>query len=235
MTIRAWPPWRRWCWMPRGVRACWPPAWPTARAEYGVSSTRLERAQATGERGRCSAPCGYAAFYRKSALDGRRRTIQSRRPAADVELGAELQARRLSGNLRAAAHVYARARCCRAKARFARASAPSGCFGAMPGLIGWTKSLALHPLVVAVDTIWTLPNPAIVLRLAGRLWACCQVDEYVRHYHGLHHDAEPADVFPIEPAASRLRIDGSHAGTGEPRFEASPQCLVRSGATGGRS
>ncbi len=190
---------------------------------YGAGGVRrqskpgLQRAEAAGAR-QVFGACGFASFFRKSALAAVGGCTSQVGPTmADVELACSLRRAGYRAICEPASHVYSPRTPLPREAAFGQGFCAERIFWRNAGSMGWKKSLALHPWVVAVDTLAHLMNPAVVLRLAGRLWACCQIGEYVRHYHELTHNMEPADVVPIEPAAGRLRVDGSHAGTREPR------------------
>ena len=191
--------------------------------EYGAAGVRrqrggkLNRVRAAGSKVVFGA-CGFAGFFRSSALAAvGGLPDQTGSTLADVELAYALNRIGYQAVCEPAAEVYS-------------SRTPFPCEGAIrqgfyrerqfwrnAGSVGWMKSLVMHPFVVAIDTLASLPSPAAVLRLCGRLWACCQVGHYVRHYQELRHGMEPADVVPIEPAAGRVRMDDSHAAAGPQR------------------
>jgi hypothetical protein len=188
-----------------------------AGVEYGAGGARrqptgrLDRLQAAGAKTVFGA-CVFAGFFRKSALDGvGGLTAVTGTTLADVELACQLGRMGYHAVCEPAAEVFSSRAPLARESAFRQGFYCERQFWRNAGSVGWAKSLVMHPITIAADTLVNLTGPAAVLRLCGRLWACCQVGHYVRHYHELRHSMEPADVVPIEPAVGRVRTDGNHA------------------------
>jgi len=70
-----------------------------------------------------------------------------------------------------------------------------------PGF-GWLTSLPLHALTVAAEFLRTLPSPAALGQLAGRMLGTCYFASGRRHYQGLRRLREVARA-SIAPAGGR--------------------------------
>ncbi len=188
---------------------------------------RLDRASAAGAKAVFGA-CGFAGFFRKSALDAVGGwSNQTGATLADVELAWSLQRSGYRAICEPAAQVYASRVPIPREGALRQGFYAERLFWRNAGSVGWIKSLAMHPFTVAADTLASLTSPAVVLRLVGRLWACCQTGYYVRHYQELRHGMDPADVVPIEPPAGRLRVDGGHGAAGPQRSKRAASRLER--------
>jgi GT2 family glycosyltransferase len=170
----------------------------------------LEKAKAAGPRPVFGA-CGFAGFFRKSVLESIGGwNHQAGTGLADVELAWSLRRLGYLAVCEPESQVLSSAAAVARESAFRQGFYAERTFWRNAGSVGWVKSLAMHPLVVAADSLAHLVKPSVVLRLAGRLWACCQIGDYVRHYHRLNQ-VEPADVLQLDAIADRSRIDAGHA------------------------
>jgi hypothetical protein len=177
---------------------------------------RLQRAQAAGATPVLGA-CGFAAFLRRSALDAIGGwTSESGAVLADVELAWSLSRAGYRAICEPQSQVLASRTPVPRGSSFAQGLYAERLFWRGAGSGGWLASLAMHPFVAALDTLANLPNPGVLLRLLGRMWACCQVGHYVRHYHQLRREAEAADIVRLAPAAGRVRPGDGRTVAGQP-------------------
>ncbi len=184
------------------------------------TTCRLERAVAAGAHEVFGA-CGYAGFFRSSALaavGGWTSAVGAN--LADVELAWSLERSGYRTICEPAAQVFAARRPLPRESALVQGLCVERMFWRNAASVGWAKALVAHPLAVLADTLAHLTGPAIVLRLVGRLWACCQFGHYARHYQELSQGLDPADVVPLEPASSRRR-------GGESQGAAAPQASKR--------
>lgn len=77
-------------------------------------------------------------------------------------------------------------------------------------LVGWFKSLAAHPLSVAVDALRLFPRPGMFAALAGRLAGAATFPSARQHHRRLDDLCSSAPL-PANPTAGRqMRIDRPH-------------------------
>ncbi len=169
-------------------------------------------------------PCGFAAFYRKAALDmvgGMSPELGLAQADADVALA--LARAGLACAVEPQSRILATAQVEASETSFRQALHEERLFWRNLPETGRCGAMAAHAAVVAVESIRNFLRPAMFLRMAGRSLACCQVGSYVRRRAALRQLGEHAAAAPqrLKPT----RIDRSHKGPS----------LSRSAQTGARA
>ena len=153
--------------------------------------------------------CGFAAFYRKAALDfiGGPSTQLGRR-TADVDLALMFKRAGFTVALAPRSRILATPAAEPSEGAFREALHAERLFWRnLPG-VGRIKALAAHAAVVAIELAGSLPRPRVVAQFAGRALACAQFGGYIRHRWALEQLGQRA-VRP-KSSAEHVRIDDSH-------------------------
>jgi hypothetical protein len=153
-------------------------------------------------------PCGFAAFYRKAALDfiGGPSSQLGRR-SADVDLALMFKRAGFSAALATRSRILAPAQVEIGEGPFRDALCDERLFWRNLPQRGQLKSLAAHAGNVALELLVSLPRPRAATQLAARTLACLQFGGYVRHRWALAQLAQRA-IKPKLP--EQVRIDDSH-------------------------
>ncbi len=160
--------------------------------------------------GRILGACGFAAFYRKSALDfvgGLSRQLGMRQ--ADVDLALVLARAGFGVAIEPRSRIYASADVEARQGAAQQALHDERLFWRNLPNAGQVKSLAAHAGLVAIELLRSFGRPGMLAQLAGRTWACGQIGSYVRHRHALQQLGRRA--LPAKLGFEHLRIDRSHA------------------------
>jgi hypothetical protein len=154
--------------------------------------------------------CGFAAFYRKSALDlAGGLSPRLGHQQADVDLALALKEAGFSVVLEPRSRIYAVAQVEPAQSPFSKSLYDERLFWRNLSSPGRAGSILSHAGLVTAELILGFPRPRMLLQLAGRVMACCQPI-------GLARDR--AASAPRAPRSTRrksspeqMRIDRSHA------------------------
>jgi Glycosyltransferase like family 2 len=154
-------------------------------------------------------PCGFAAFYRKAALDfagGFSTQLGPRQ--ADADLALMLRQAGFSVAIEPGSSMRARAEADPDVGGFRQALCDERLF--RRNLIGPGRAGAIlaHWGQVGLELAGSIGQPRMLAQLAGRLLGCCEPGGYARHHRALAQMAARS----VQPAAAgeRVRIDGSH-------------------------
>ncbi len=162
--------------------------------------------------------CGFAAFYRKTALDATAGLCpQLGRQQADLDLALALRAAGFAVALEPRSRIYAATDVDRPQTALRNSLYDERLFWRNLPSTGRIGSLAAHAGIVATEMLRSFPHPRMLAQLAGRILACCQFGSYVRDRHPL-----PPSNRRSATAREQVRIDRSHAG----RALAEPQSRV---------
>jgi hypothetical protein len=153
--------------------------------------------------------CGFAAFYRKAALDfvgGPSCQLGPRQ--ADVDLALVFEQAGFGFALEPRSRVFAAPEADAADAPFARALHEERLFWRNLPPRGWAKALATHAGLVALEMLSSFARPRMLTQLAARAWGCAELYGYARHRRALQQLGQKAG----HPKASRehLRVDAPH-------------------------
>ncbi len=152
--------------------------------------------------------CGFAAFYRKAALDfvgGLSTQLGGRQ--ADVDLALVLRRAGFEVALESESRVYARPSVDAAEGPFRQALHDERLF--WRNISGSPLSaMTAHAGVVAFEVLRSLGRPRMFTQLAARLMACCQLPGYIRHQQAL--DQLGRRALRSRPAHEHVRIDRGH-------------------------
>ena len=176
---------------------------------YLVAQGRTELAP--GDAGAMVGACGFAAFYRKAALDatgGLSARLGHRQ--ADLDLALALRAAGFAVALEPRSRVYAAAEIERPESALRNSLHDERLFWRNVSRQGLVGSLAAHALLVATECVGSFPRPRMFAQLAGRALACCQYGNYARDRRPLTPLNRPSAR--LQPAHDRVRIDRSHNG-----------------------
>ncbi len=176
-----------------------------ARVLVGRGLTRLAPETESAARG----ACGFAAFYRKAALDfvgGPSCQLGPRQ--ADVDLALVFERAGFGFALEPRSRVFAAPETDAVEAPFARALHEERLFWRNLPRQGRAKSLAAHAGLVALELLTSFARPRMLTQLAARTWGCSQVLGYARHRRALEQLGQRAP----RPKAARehLRVDAPH-------------------------
>jgi GT2 family glycosyltransferase len=153
--------------------------------------------------------CGFAAFYRKAALELVGGFCPQLGPAqADVDLALSLRSAGLSVAVEPQSRVVATGDVDGCESPFARALHEERLFWRNPTVDGRGRNLMGHAGLVALELAAAVFRPRMVTQLAGRVLACCQLGSYARRKAELAQLAQGNPV--LRPASDRMRIDRSH-------------------------
>jgi GT2 family glycosyltransferase len=156
-------------------------------------------------------PCGFAAFYRKAALDlagGLNSHLGNQQ--ADVDLALALRTAGFAMALEPRSRIYATADVDRSQRALSTSFHDERLFwGNLPSQ-GRTGSLAAHAGVVAAELLRSFPRPRMLAQLAGRVLACCQLGSSAHRRNTLDPLSQPS-AGP-KPALHRVRVDRPHHG-----------------------
>lgn len=153
--------------------------------------------------------CGFAAFYRKAALELVGGFCPQLGPAqADVDLALSLRSAGLSVAMEPQSRVVAAGDVDGRESPFARALHDERLFWRNPAVDGRGRNLVGHAGLVALELAAAMFRPRMVTQLAGRVLACCQLGSYARRKAELAQLAQGNPV--VRPASDRMRIDRSH-------------------------
>jgi hypothetical protein len=155
--------------------------------------------------------CGQAAFFRRSALEAVGGWTADVGPElADIELAWALRRAGYRTLLEPAACVYAKALPTAPLGAFRQGLYAERLFWRNAAEVGWLKALAAHAWLVGCDTLAHLPQPSVLLRLAGRACAAADFRQYARHAQYRAETLPDTDA-DRTPPAEHLRIDGDHS------------------------
>ncbi len=155
-------------------------------------------------------PCGFAAFYRKAAIDfvgGLSSQLGPRQ--ADVDLALVMKRAGFTTALAPRSLLFATAAADAGEGSFREALSSERLFWRnLSSEAGAGRALAAHAGVVALELLGSLPRPRLAWQLAARALGCLQLGGYVRHHYALRELARRA----LRPklAAEHARIDGAH-------------------------
>jgi GT2 family glycosyltransferase len=153
--------------------------------------------------------CGFAAFYRKAALELVGGFCSQLGPAqADVDLALSLRAAGLTVALEPQSRVLADGDVDGLESPFTRALHEERLFWRNPLVDGRGRTLLGHAGLVALELAAAMFRPRIVTQLAGRVLACCQLGSYARRKAELAQLSSGNPV--VRTANDRVRIDRSH-------------------------
>lgn len=155
--------------------------------------------------------CGFAAFYRRAALDlAGGLSPHLGHQQADVDLALALRTAGFAMALEPRSRIYATADVERSQRGLRPSLHDERLFWRNLPSQGLTGSLAAHAGVVAAELLRSFPRPRMLAQLAGRMLACCQLASYGHRRHTLdplsHPPAGP------KPALHRVRVDRPHHG-----------------------
>ena len=135
-------------------------------------------------------PCGFAAFYRRAALE-RVGGLSSKLglAQADVDLALALAKVGLGAVVEPSSRVVAPRQIEASESAFRRALHEERLFWRnLPNdRIG--AAVTAHVGLVTMDLAKSVLRPSMLLGLAGRVLACCQIGSHVRHHAALEHFA----------------------------------------------
>jgi hypothetical protein len=154
--------------------------------------------------------CGFAAFYRRAALE----LVGGMSPAlgfaqADVDLALSFEAAGFSAVIEPDSRVTTSGPVEPIEGAFRAALHEERLFWRNVPRADGTRAVTAHLGVVAVELARHAFGPALLAQVAGRLWACCQLGSYVRRRAWLaqcQSSARPPVRIP-----RHARLDGSHA------------------------
>jgi len=153
--------------------------------------------------------CGFAAFYRKAALE----LVGGFCPQlglaqADVDLALSLRSAGLSVAVEPQSRVVATGDLDGGESPFARALHEERLFWRNPMVDGRGRNLVGHAGLVALELAAAMFRPRMITQLAARVLACCQLGSYARRKAELAQLLQGNPV--VRPASDRVRIDRSH-------------------------
>jgi hypothetical protein len=177
-----------------------------ARVLVGRGATQLTPATESAVAG----ACGFAAFYRKAALDfvgGP--SVQLGPRQADVDLAMVFERAGFGFALEPRSRVFAAPEADSAETPFAGALHEERLFWRNLPARGRAKAIVAHTGLVALEMVCSFARPRMVTQLAARALGFCQLYAYARHRQALEHLGQKAG----RPKASRehLRVDAPHA------------------------
>ena len=157
-------------------------------------------------------PLALAGFYRRSALrliGGFPRAVGD--ALADADLALALQFAGYKAILEPRSIVRATTDFLSAPwPGFRQGLAAERLFWRAAPVAGWGKSLAAHPFGLVIDFCKSLPSPAALTALAGRLLAICQMGSHRNHRRWLLEVQRAAAALLRAERGDHLRIDGPH-------------------------
>ena len=77
-------------------------------------------------------------------------------------------------------------------------------------ILGWGKSLIAYPWAVLADFVRSLPRPASLAMLVGRVLGACQMGSHRAYHQWLIELRQTVAVQSRADRATRVRIDGAH-------------------------
>ncbi len=176
-----------------------------SRVLVGSGSTCLAPETESAARG----ACGFAAFYRKAALDfvgGPSCQLGPRQ--ADVDLALVFERAGFGFALEPRSRIFAMPEADAAEGAFARALHEERLFWRNLPQQERARSLAAHAGLVALELLTSFARPKMLTQLAARTWGCCQVLGYARHRRAM----EQLGRRGARPKAPRehVRVDAPH-------------------------
>ena len=153
--------------------------------------------------------CGFAAFYRKAALDfvgGPSCQLGVRQ--ADVDLALVFERAGFGFALEPRSRVFAAPEADAVEAAFARALHEERLFWRNLPSQGRAKSLSAHAGLVALELLTSFARPRMLTQLLARTWGCSQVLGYARHRRALAQLGQRAPR--AKAAREHLRVDAPH-------------------------
>ncbi len=155
-------------------------------------------------------PCGFAAFYRKAAIDfvgGLSSQLGPRQ--ADVDLALVLKRAGFSVALAPRSEIFANDAADPPQESFREALWSERLFWRNLSIEPRRgRAVAAHAVAVALELLTSFPRPRLAFQLAARSLGCLQIGAYVRHHYALDELARRA----LRPklAHDHARLDGAH-------------------------
>jgi hypothetical protein len=154
-------------------------------------------------------PGGFAAFYRKAALDlvgGLSAQLGAQQ--ADVDLALCLAKGGFTVAVEQQSRVLASRDVDQPESPFRQALHDERLFWRNLPAVGRTKTLLAHAVLVGLELLSSMPRPRLLAQLAGRAVAYGHLSGHARHRESLRQLSERA--IRSRPANQHLRIDHSH-------------------------
>ncbi len=154
--------------------------------------------------------CGFAAFYRKAALD----LVGGPSPQlgaaqADVDLALTLAKAGFTCVLEPQSRVFAANDVdAKGESAYAKALHDERLFWRNLPASRRLRAMVQHAALVGVELLAGFPRPRMLAQLAARVWACCQVGSYVRHHRMV---AELGQRSLRARAGREVRLDRPHS------------------------
>ena len=141
-----------------------------------------------------------AAFYRKSALDvvGRLSGMVGDRLAC-VDLALALEHAGFRCVVEPRCRVYSASSAKIREGGFKRGWAAERLFWRWAPRSGWFRALPLHMIMVAMECGFSLPRPAALTQLMGRLVGSLQISAHRRHWRSLEQMREQTATSSVPP------------------------------------
>ncbi|MEX0675980.1 MAG: hypothetical protein WD063_02815 [Pirellulales bacterium] len=152
-------------------------------------------------------PCGFAAFYRKAALDfvgGFSTRLGPRQ--ADADMALVLRQAGFTVAFEPCSCVRASAEADPAAAGFRQALCDERLFWRNLTKPGRARALVEHAASVGLELAGSFPRPRMFAQVIGRLAACLEIGSHARHHRALTELAARGVL-----AGERVRIDRSHS------------------------
>ncbi|MDZ4818113.1 MAG: glycosyltransferase [Planctomycetota bacterium] len=158
-------------------------------------------------------PLAQAGFYRRSALElvgGLPSAVGD--SLADVDLALTLSYAGYCCVLEPTCQVQASATDFLPDGRssFLNGLAAERLFWRTVPVVGWGKSILVHPWSVLGEFVMNLPRPKSVLRLLGRALGCCQIGNYRAHHQWLQDVQRAGAALLRAGRPMHIRIDSTH-------------------------
>ncbi|MBI3839589.1 MAG: hypothetical protein HY288_16840 [Planctomycetia bacterium] len=154
--------------------------------------------------------CGFAAFYRRAAVDlAGGLSPQLGRQQADVDLALALRTLGFGVALEPQSRIYAAADVERRQSALSQSLYDERLFWRNLPSTGRIGALAAHAGVVAAELVRSFARPRMFAQLVGRALACCQFGNYARDRRVLGSSSQR---FARPTAHERLRVDRAHSG-----------------------
>jgi GT2 family glycosyltransferase len=171
-------------------------------------------------------PCGFAAFYRKTALDfvgGLSTQLGSRQ--VDVDLGLVLRRAGFSVALEPGSRIFACDQVDQGSGSFREALYDERLFWRNLPRSGRVGAIAAHVGAVTVELLASFGRPRMFAQLAARAMACAQFSAHARHRRALDQLGRHA----LQPKAphKHVRIDHPHGAAARTKQPAAAQFQSR--------
>ncbi len=168
-------------------------------------------------------PCGFAAFYRKAAIDfagGWSNRLGTRQ--ADLDIALALRRAGLTVAIEQGSRILATAQADPGEGIIRQALHDERLFWRNLPVEGRMKSLAAHAAFVGIEMLSGIGRPRMFSRLAARAWACCELSSHARHRWALKQLGQ--HTASMAPTHGDVRIDRPHtiATVGEPSKASAP-------------